>query len=86
MSASHQDSGLTEVGREVSSAYKVFSRYPQYQRLVEAFVKDDPARLLRQIIIRLVACGEASHPPVLIVDHELGSGVQGSITRSRVVM
>ncbi len=53
---------------------KVIARHPHYPHLVQVFVREDPPGLIRQLMTMLIACGETSQPPLLIVDHEMGGG------------
>jgi GT2 family glycosyltransferase len=53
---------------------KLLRRYPEYQELVDSFLKSDPARPLRSFLMVLLASHFALKKPLLLVDHEIGGG------------
>lgn len=48
-------------------------RHPTYAKLVEEFIKEDPARFLRQFLVLVIASYTAPNT-TLIIDHDLGGG------------
>jgi len=53
---------------------KLLRRYPEYQELVDSFLKGDPIRPLRNFLMVLLASRFALKKPLFLVDHEIGGG------------
>lgn len=57
-----------------SNFRKLSIRYPEYQSIIEEFIRRDPAKAIRAFLLLYVVAHLAEQKTVLIVDHALGGG------------
>jgi GT2 family glycosyltransferase/glycosyltransferase involved in cell wall biosynthesis len=57
-----------------SNFRKLVTRYPDYQSIIDDFIRQDPAKALRDFLLLYIVAHLAERKTVLVVDHALGGG------------
>jgi hypothetical protein len=57
-----------------SNFHKLVAKYPDYQDIIDDFIRRDPAKELRNFLLLYAVAHLAERKTVLVVDHALGGG------------